>query len=235
MTYIIDILLLAIFALTIVMSAKKGFFMGLFDLIGSILSFIIARGLASSFAPGVYESMVKPGAEQYLNSSLSDVGTTDYVSQIEQAVNSIPDSLSGIMQIIGFDKEVLLEKVSSVDLNGDNLVESVMNTVVEPVASAVIQLIIFAVLAVALIFVLRIAAKLLNKIIKKLPVIKRFNSLFGAIFGILRGALIVCVVAALISVVAGFTTNEAFIQSAESSVIISTMKGFLASISGITL
>lgn len=232
MTYIIDIILAVVFVAVIAASAKKGFFMSLFDLVGSLLSFILAKVVAQSVAPGIYEAVLQSSAENYLSSSLSDVGTTDYVTQIEKALSSIPESLSSIMEIIGIDTGMLSDKLSSVDFNGDNLVESIMNTVVDPVATAIIQLILFVVLAVVMIFVLRIAARLLNKVIKKLPVIKRFNSLFGGIFGVLRGMLVVAVLVALISVIAGFTTNELLITSAENSIVIGAFKEIFASISG---
>ncbi|MBQ8504286.1 MAG: CvpA family protein [Clostridia bacterium] len=232
MAYIVDIVLVAIFAVVIISSIKKGFFRSLFDLIGSIVAFILARILASSFAPSVFGAVLEPVSEQYLASTLSDVGTTDYTTQVEQALSSIPESLSGIMQIMGISTDTIIEKVSSADLNGDNLVESIMNTVVEPVGTAILQFVITAILAVVLIFVIRIVVKVFDKVISKLPVINKFNSLLGAAFGALRGIIIVAAVAMLISVVAGFINNEAFIQSVDNSIIVNTFEGMFASISG---
>lgn len=232
MAYIVDIVLLVLFAVIIISSAKKGFFRSLFDLIGSIVAFILARVFASSFAPAAFDAVVRPVSEQYLASTLSDVGTTDYAVQVEQALSSIPESLSGVMQVMGISTDSILEKVSSVNLQGDNLVESIMNTVVEPVGTALLQFVITAILAVVLIFVIKIVVKVLDKVISKLPVINKFNSLLGAAFGVIRGALIVAVVAMLVSVVAGFINNEAFIQSVDNSIIVNTFEGMFASISG---
>lgn len=235
MAYIVDIVLVAIFALVILISAQKGFFRSLFDLIGAILSFIVARIVAGSVAPVVFGSVIKPGAEKYLEASLSGVGTTDYATQIENAISSIPEALSGILQIMGVDKEYLLTRASSFNLNGDNLVESIMNTVVEPIGTAVIRFILIAVLSVVLLFVIRILVKILDKIIGKLPVINKFNSLLGGVFGALRGLIIVGILAMLISVIAGFINNEAFIQSVDNSFIVNAFDGLLASLSGISL
>ncbi len=235
MTYIVDIILAAIFALIIIISAKKGFFKSLFDLIGSILAFIIAKALSASFAPVLFENVIRPGAEKYLSSSLSSAGTTDYSTQIEQALNSIPDSLGGLMQIIGINKEAIMEKFSAVDLKGENPIETIMNTVVEPIGTALIQFIMIAILALVLIVAIKIVVKLLDKIITALPVVKRFNSLFGAVFGMLRGVIVVAVFSMLISVVAGFISNEAFIESVDNSIIINIFDGVLASFSGINL
>lgn len=232
MAYIFDIVFLIIFAVIVIFSAKKGFIRSLFDLIGSIVAFVLARVLSSTFAPAAFDAVVRPVSEQYLASTLSDVGTTDYAVQVEQALSSIPESLSGVMEIIGINTDSILEKVSSANLQGNNLVESIMNTVVEPVGTAILQFVFTAILAVVLIFVIKIVVKVLDKVISKLPVINKFNSLLGAAFGVVRGVLIVAVVAMLVSVVAGFINNDAFIQSVDSSIVVNTFEGMFASISG---
>ncbi len=235
MTYIVDIVLASIFALIVIISVKKGFFKSLFDLIGSVLAFVIAKALSASFAPALFGSVIRPGAEKYLSSALSSAGTTDYSTQIEQALNSIPESLGGLMQIIGINKEAIMEKFSSIDLKGENPVETIINTVVEPVGTALIEFIMIAILALVLIVVIKIVVKLLDKIITALPVVKRFNSLFGGIFGALRAVIVVAVCSMLISVVAGFISNEAFIESVDNSIIVNIFDGVLASFSGISI
>lgn len=235
MAYIIDIILAVIFAVVIIVSTKKGFFRSLFDLIGSLVAFILAKVFADSFAPAVFGSFIEPGAEKYLASSLSEAGTTDYATQIEQAIDSIPEGFNGLMQIMGIDKAYILDKFSAVDLNGDNLVESIMNTVVEPLGTALVRFVLIAILAVVLLFVIRILVRVLDKVISKLPVISKFNSLLGAVFGALRGVIVVAICSMLISVVAGFINNEVFIQSVDNSYIVAVFEGLATSLSGITL
>ena len=234
MAYIVDIIFVAIFALVVFISAKKGFFMSLFEFIGSLLSFLLAKILASTFTPMVYETFAEPRAEQYLTKALSDVGTTDYSEYIEQALSSIPASLDGAMMLIGIDRESLSQKLSSVDMNGDNLVESIMNTVVEPLGTVLIQLVLFAALAVIILVVMKLAAKLIDKLVDKLPKVKKFNTALGGVFGALRGVVIISVFAVVLSVIAGFISNDAFIESVSNSIIINIVKGLITSFSGLT-
>ncbi len=234
MAYIIDIVLIAVFALVIFVSAKKGFFVSLFDFIGSLLSFFLAKILASTFAPAAYEAFVGPGAEQYLTKTLAGVGTTDYSEHIEQALSSIPASLDGVMQLIGIDREALSERLSSLDMNGDNLVESIMNTVVEPIGTVLVQIVLFAALSVIILIVLKFLVKLIDKLVDKLPKIKKFNAVLGGVFGALRGVVIIAVLAVLLSVAAGFISNDAFIESVSNSIIINFVKGLITAFSGLT-
>lgn len=232
MTYIVDIVLVVIFALVILTSAKKGFFKSLVDLIGSLVAVVIARFLSESAATAVFDGFVAKGAEKALSQSLGEAGSVDYAEQVENALASLPEGLNGILQIMGIDSSALADKLSEMNLNGDNLVESLMNTVVVPLGTAVVQFVLFVILAVAMIFVVKLFAKVIDKIVKKLPVIKGFNKTMGAVFGIFRGLIIVVIISMLVSVVVGFTGNEMLIESVENSMIINAVRGTVASLTG---
>lgn len=234
MTYIVDIVLLIIFALVVLISAKRGFFLSLFDLMRTFISFLVSKLISQSVAPGLYTGLIEKGAESYLSSSLGNVGTTDYVTQAEQALNSIPESFNGIMQMLGIDKNAIVEKISSADLGGDNLVETILNNVVQPIATAIMQFVVFVVLVLVIGITLKIVIKLLDKIIKKLPKVKKFNTLFGAVFGAFRGVMLVVIISMLLVSVASFISNEAFIENINNSVILKTVQNTFTTISGIS-
>ena len=234
MTYIVDIIIVAIFALIIIISAVKGFFKSFIDFAGSMIAVLLARIFSERCAKAVFDSVIAPGAEKLLGQNLGEVGTVDYTQQIENALNSLPEGLDGILQIMGIDSQTIMDKASSgIDLNGENLVESLMNTIVIPVGTAVLQFILFVIFAVVLIIAIRIFAKLFDKIFKKLPVIKGLNKSLGAVFGILRGLIIVVVVSMLISVVVSFTDNEMLITCVENSIIVNAVSGAVSSLIGI--
>lgn len=232
MTYIIDIVLVVIFALTVIISAKKGFFLSLFDLFRTLISLFIARILSVGIAPVLYTSLVENGAVAYLSKSLGNVGTTDYVTQVEQALSSIPESLNSILLMLGIDKASLADKIACAELGGDNLVETIMNNLVEPIATALIQFVVFAISVIIIGLILKVVIKLLDKAIKNLPKIKSFNTLFGVLFGAVRGGLLVVIFSMLIIAAASFINNESFIQYTSNSIILKTIQGLIASISG---
>lgn len=236
MAYIVDIIIVAIFALVIIISAKKGFFRSFIDFAGSMIAVIAARVLSASCAKGVFESYVAPGAEKLLAQNLGSAATTDYTQQVENAINSLPEGLDGILQIMGIDSQSIMDKAAEgVNLNGDNLVESLMNSIVTPVGTAVLQFVLFVVFAIALIFFIKVFGRVFDKIFKKLPVIKGLNKSLGAVFGVLRGLIIVVIVSMLISVVVSFTNNEMLITSVENSIIVNAISGALSSLIGINI
>lgn len=235
MEYIVDIIIILIFGGIVISSVRKGFFKSLFELVGTLMSLIISRVLSEGFAPQAFDAFIRKGAESYLENTLGTLGKTDYVSQAQQTLQSIPESLNGIMSLMGIDKQVMLEKIESADLGGSNIIESLMSSVVEPVGTAIVQFVLFVILAVAVGFILKIAVKLLDSVIKKLPAVKQVNSVLGAVFGILRGIIVVAVISMLIGIVASFTGNEAFIEIINNSVIVDTFRGAIGVISGATV
>ncbi|MBO7319450.1 MAG: CvpA family protein, partial [Clostridia bacterium] len=126
----------------------------------------------------------------------------------------------------------MLEKIQGADLGGANLVESLMTNVVEPVATAVVQFILFVVLAVAVGFILKVVVRLLDGIIKKLPAVKQLNKGLGAVFGVLRGIIVVAVISMLLGIIASFIGNEEFIELVNNSVIVDAFRNAISVISG---
>ena len=232
MEYIVDIIIVLIFGVIVVTSMKKGFFKSLFELAGTLISLAIARLLSESFAPAVFDSFISKGAQTYLEKALGSAGTKDYALQAQETLNSIPEALNGIMSLMGIDKQVILEKIQSADLGGSNMVESLMSNVVEPMGTAIVQFILFAILAVVVGFVLKVVVKLLDGIIKKLPAVKQLNTTLGAVFGVLRGIIVVAIISMLIGIVASFIGNEEFIEIVNNSIIVDTFQKAIGTISG---
>lgn len=232
MEYILDIFLILIFGTVIITSMKKGFIKSLFDLCGTLISVILARVLSQGFATQGYNIFVKKAAEAYLGSALGEIGTKDYALQAQEIINAIPDSLNGIMSLMNIDKQAIAEKISQVNLGGDNLLETIMTNVVEPIGTAIVQLLLFVLLAVALGFVLKIVVKFLNSIIKKLPAVKQFNSVLGAVLGAIEGLIVVLIISTLIGIIASFIGNDSFNEFVNSSFIISTAETIVSALSG---
>ena len=235
MEYIVDIIIAVIFGAIVISSIRKGFFMSLFELAGTLISLAISRILSASFAPVAFDSFIRKGAETYLAKALGSVGTKDYALQAQETLNSIPEALNGIMSLMGIDKELILEKIKGADLGGSNMVESLMSSVIEPVGIAILQFVLFIVLTVAVGFILKAVVRLLDGIIKKLPAVKQLNTTLGAVFGVLRGIIVVAIITMLVGILASFIGNEKFIETVNNSIIVDVFQKAISTISGAKL
>lgn len=232
MQYAVDLVLCAIFGITVAIAVKKGFFYTLFELFGYLISLVLAKASSEQLAPAVYSAVFEKTAAEKVAAALGETGTVGYTEAIESFFDKIPLWAQGIAEGIGISKESLINNVTSADLQGNNAVETIMNKIVTPIATSVMQVIIFAISVIAFMFVLKVVIKLLNKIIKKLPVIKRFNSALGGVLGAAKGAIIVIVAAVIVLSVSGLTGSEEFVDAVNSSFIVSSVKGILTQISG---
>lgn len=232
MQYIVDILLVLVFGVIVAFAAKKGFFMTLFELAAYILSFVGAKVFSVSLAPVVYDNCFAATIRSAVENQLGDVSAKNAAKQIEAALEKIPEQLNAVMQLVGIDKETIMQKVSKADLSGKNVINGVMNEIVSPIATAIIQTLLFIILVFVLSLVLRLIIKLLDKFIKKLPVINTVNSGLGAFLGVIKGLIVMTILALIIGSLAGITKSETFVDSVNDSLIINSIRGIFTSISG---
>ncbi len=232
MQYIIDIVFLAIFGLIIAVSAKKGFFLTLFELGAYLISIVTSKILSASIAPQVYENFFSRSIKQSVTNALGDVSSVDVSVRTAAAIDSIPEQFDGLIKLIGIDKTALVNQVASSNLSGEKFIQNFMDTVISPISTAVIRVLLFIAISFVLSLVLRIVVKLLNKVIKKLPVIGDINSGLGAVLGIVKGLLVVVLLALILSSVSSFIASKPFVDAVGSSVIVKAVNGILVSISG---
>ena len=215
----IDLILIAVIAVVVLISVKSGFFKTLFDLIAYVFAFSFAKSVSPLLAQSAFDTFIRGAAENYLNSALAGIELSDYVTQAKESLESIPEGLRGLLQIIGFTQEDISQKLSDAGLTGENIISSIMDNIIEPVGVAVMQFIIFVVLGIALLIVARIVVRLLNGIVKRLPVIRKFNSLLGGVLGFAKAVVFATLVSGLISVIASVSDNQSFIDAVSNSAL----------------
>ncbi len=218
----IDLILLVIVGFVVYISVKNGFFKTLFDLIAYVVAIAAAKNISPLLAKSAFDTMVRDGAQEYLTTALSGIGTEQLPEQAEKIMASIPDGLRGLLDIIGFTEEKISEQISSIELNGQDIVTGIMDKVVEPIGVGIMQFLIFVVLGIILLVAAKIIVKLLDGVVKRLPVIKRFNSLLGGVVGFVKGAVIAAVFACILGVVASVSDNQSFIESVGNSIILNS-------------
>ena len=232
MPYLLDILFLAIFVITVIVSAKKGFFASLFDLAATVAALIFAKLFSQSLAPVIFTNSFDAPIRARLSESLGGIASVDYAGQIDAAVRALPEPVAGIMELIGVNREDLLLRLSQSPGAGKTVLDELMQSVVSPVMVSIIRTVLFAVIAVTFTVALRFVCRALNAVIKKLPAIRQVNAGLGFVLGFLRGALVVFICALLLDVVAGFIGNQTLMDLVAGSVVEKSVSGFLASISG---
>ena len=219
MEYILDLIFIALAVVMIILGAKKGLIKALLDGLSTIASGIIAYILATPVAKVIYDAfvrgIVKSEFEKGLNESGTDFGSIS--EKVNVLVSELPEGALNIASKFGFDVNGAISNVvSSAPDSNESLVETLMTNIGDniflTITEAVTMIALFIIVSIALTFVIR----LLNKVVKKLPVVKQANKLAGGLLGLVKAVVIIFVV----STVLVFVKNEALTPIINSSLIL---------------
>lgn len=214
MNHVIDIILVAIIALMVFISSKRGFIVTVLELASGVLAFIGARILAPTVAVFLYDNIAKKIVTEFIAEKYAAAGNS-----IATAVNNVATSLDflpdGILAYVNASGMMDGNAVSQNILSSITTVEQIESVVVAPVVTAVIQLVAFAVLAVVLLVGLRIAARFISKVISISKIADKLNTILGAVFGLLKGCVYVFIIAVALSVIS-FASESIAVYTADS-------------------
>lgn len=226
MEFIIDIILALILATCLIIGWKKGFVKSLMDLASNLIAFIVARVVSVQAAPTIYSQYFETKARDTLVRELASAGSSAS-AQVQSALDSIPEALNGFFDLIGTDKESLVDLLSqNLDQAGSETLDVLMTNVVSPVFTAVIKLVVFVAVFAVAVLVLKLLTLLLDKL-TELPAIKQANELFGLLFGAVKGVIVVVFVCFALELLAGFIGNDSFSALVENSKIIGVFDNIL--------
>ena len=205
MTIFVDLIILAVIALSIFLGYKKG----LIGVAVEILSFFIAIVLAFVLCGPVATYIIQ-------NTTLDD--------NIQQSIKQTLEAKEDITnEEIVKNEENLPQFVTSfiekeIDKVATNAKNEIANVVSVNVTSAIINAIsfigIFIVTKIVLIFL-----KMFSEQIAKIPVLKQFNQAGGIAYGVLRGFFIVYLVLGIISLIMPLFQENMIIDAINNSII----------------
>ena len=190
-----DIIILTILIILTFSGFKKGFLKTLTGVVSIVLSFVIAFLLCSQTVEyikttpvydTIYENIEKRIVKQDNESTnVADYGTTN----------------------LNFPREFV--KKLQKDINGTKA--EVSKAIVEKTVNLAIKVLSLVALFVVARILVAILMSLIG-VIKKLPVIGWFDKLLGALFGFLRGILVIYLLLAIVTVCTAFNTENIIIK-----------------------
>lgn len=214
MNHIIDIVLVAIIALMVFISSKRGFIVTVLELASGVLAFIGARMLAPSVSVLLYDTFAKKIVTDFIAEKYAAAGNS-----IASVVNNLSSSLDflpeGVLAYVNASGILDGNTVSQNIMSSITTVEQIESVVVAPVITAILQLVAFAVLSMVLLVVLRIAARFISKVITISKIADKLNSILGAVCGLLKGCVYVFIIAVVLSVLS-FASESVAVYTADS-------------------
>lgn len=206
----IDVLIIIIFAVSILSGKSKGFIRITATLIFSIIGIFIAKELAEPVGQWLTDNFVH---ERLLN-YFSDVLTQNVENGPEAAIAALPEFISAAAANAGVSlKEIIGSTLSAVQIDAvaEKLTASA-ETVLHPVITGIGFVLVFIIFK----FISSIAVAFVSFIFK-MPILNTFNRLLGAGIGAVKGLIIVFVICGLLLLCQNTLASSDFAEAIASS------------------
>ncbi len=237
MSIIIDIIIIAIIAVSAFFAYKKGFIGTLFSLLGTIVAIVLSIMLCTPVSAFINDNFVNPTVKSYI---IKVVDTSSIGQSYEQAltngadivkkVKEMPASLKSVLDLAGIKTEDIIAEANKTEANAAQAVDNLINKIATPISTAISRVVALVGLFIILSIALWVVCKLITAVFNVLPLGKKLNKFGGLAFGIVRGLLIVLVLSTLFTAVSKGVdpkSNNIFSnKTIESTVVLKTVNDF---------
>ncbi len=237
MNIIIDVILLAIIAVSAFFAYKKGFIGTLFSLISTVVAIALSLMLCSPVSGFINDKFVNPTVKSYIIKVVdsSSVGKTyeqalSNGNAIIKNINDMPQSLKGVLDLAGIDTADIISEANKTEANAAAAIDNLIDKIATPISTAISRVIALVGLFIVLSIALWVVCKLLTAVFNALPLGKSLNKFGGLAFGVIRGLLIVFIISTLFTAVSKGVepdSNNIFSnKTIESTVLLKTVGDF---------
>lgn len=205
--YIFDVILVAIVALIIALSAKKGFTASLLSTVSVVLSGFLSYKFTEPVSEFIYSSFLRGKIEEKFTEVLSSLSTdVSFNGKINAMLGALPKGYVDVAQAFGLNVNSAIENSMQLDVtSNEQLIQLLIDNIAGYVVTAIVQLVVFLALFILLAIVFKFVSKLLNKIVEKLPVVGKANSILGGVLGFVKAVVFVFVTCTVICVLVNST------------------------------
>ncbi len=215
MSWILDVAVVAIFALTVLAGFRKGFLDSVIGFVGLLAALVLAFFASGIVADGVYtafiEKPVQTAIVENIDGATAQAGAS-LQENLQNAEEALPKFVKSLMEKNEVSLVSLADKAETGMQNtGEQIAAAVTENVVRPAMTLLIRCIAFIVLFIALTFVCAFLGKIIGKIIKHTP-FKGPDKLLGGVLGAVKGLLWVLLAVTVMQMIAGFTADDALIS-----------------------
>lgn len=228
MSWILDVVVVVVFALTVLAGFKNGFIDSVIGFVGLLAALVVAFFASGAVANGVYTAFIEKPVQTAIVETIEEA-TADTGASLQENLQKAEEALPGFVKSLMEKNEVSLTALADkaetgVQNTGEQIATAVTEKVVRPAMTLLIRCIAFIVLFVALMILCSFLGKILGKIIKHSP-FKGPDKLLGGVLGAIKGFLWALLIVTIMQMIAGFTADDALIskKSIEETAVVKTI------------
>jgi uncharacterized membrane protein required for colicin V production len=213
MNAVFDIMTVGVIGFSILIAVKKGLARSIIEFAGFLVSLFIAAMLSSPVGEWLYIIAVKPIFVDFASKRIGNLINNNAVAAINSTdVNKIFDNVP--QQLLDLSKQfgVSLDSVrpvaiSKVSEGSAAVTKAIVDSIVTPLATKISEVIAFILVFIVCLILVKVIANLLDGVLN-LPVLGLFNKVGGAVFGVIRGVLIVCLLGTILTLLLPFIAPQ---------------------------
>ena len=217
LTYIVDAVLLLIFLFVVLHAARVGLTKSLAGIVAWIAASVIALQCCAPLAERVYVTFFQERVIASVQNNIQQAGAVEeLVGTVQKTLDGLPQFVVRAAQSVGIDTEALVQKTQSIDTAASGVAQSIEQAVLAPTCTAALKVVLLVLMLVGIAVLGRLILNPLAAVIGKIPVIGHADRALGGVLGLLKGAVLVAVLAILAKLAASFTGGvfaEAVAQS----------------------
>ncbi len=209
MALAVDISIVLIMALIVWRSAVHGFVRTVIEVVGYVLSAIIALSLSSVIADAVYDNILRPKVISAVQTTAdkTSVGAENFA---EDVWDNLPSFISGTVGFFGSKEDAISGIGSCVQKGGNSAAQNIADKAVKPIAINLVRTLSSAVMFIILLAAVKFLAKAVNQIFS-IPVIGSINATLGGVIGVAKGFVLVFVLVFVIRIAVNAMSGEFWI------------------------
>lgn len=201
MSFILDVILLLIAALTIFFAVKNGFVKTVLSALSFLIALIVALVLRAPVVALLEQTPVSEKVSEGIETVLSDL-VTENASSLSTMIEDSGSSLHALLDTAGIEHENLKEWLADrADKSDENLLAPLAEELTPKLTHALLNVIVFPVLFLLTLIVLKLLSAVLTGLTDRIGALKFANKTLGLIIGILLALfrmILFCVIAQLL-------------------------------------
>lgn len=209
MSWILDIIVIAILGITVFFAARNGFIKTLISAASFAICIIVTAIFVSPLSQALQTTVIAENVKQTTTEHISNYILDDSLGGINDLLDGKSEGFNTLIRVAGYDQNDLKSWYSQNVRNG----EDGSSVLAERISEPIVKLICIAVSVVILYFGTKILLLILTYILNqvaKLPVLHSCNKLLGVILGVLLAVVRICLFCFVVRIL---TENSLFINS----------------------
>lgn len=195
MSFVVDLIIVALFAIAVIIYAKKGFVFSLIKVVGTICALMLATNVGNFLTNTVYNKVIEPKIVSIVMESV-DNGVDNAT---ESTFDTLPDFIKDNGEMFGITEENV-EALMPTEIVSKKEVKGFLDETVEPIAANLLSPLFTLICFVVFSWVVGFLSKFVNKFFT-FSVVGSLNKWLGGVIGLPIGlsyAAILCLVLKII-------------------------------------